>query len=56
MRPVDLYVNGSYRGSYVLVERVNVEGGRVNDGDDELKAADDPTSVTATTPTSPAPT
>ena len=41
MRPVDLYVNGSYRGQYTLSERVNVEGGRINDGDDELKAEDD---------------
>ena len=40
-RPVDLYVNGSYRGSYTLVERINFEGGRLDY--DELKAEDDPT-------------
>ena len=38
--PVDLYVNGSYRGSYILIERVNLEGGRLDV--DELKAEDTP--------------
>ena len=28
---VDLYVNGSFRGSYILIERVNLEGGRITD-------------------------
>ena len=39
-RPVDFYVNGSYRGSYTLVERINFEGGRLDE--EELKAGDDP--------------
>ncbi len=43
-RPVDLYVNGSYRGSYTLIERINFEGGRLDF--DELKAEDDPTDCT----------
>ena len=38
--PVDLYVNGSFRGSYILIERVNLEGGRLDV--DELKAEDTP--------------
>ena len=29
-RPVDFYVNGSYRGSYILIERVTVASNRVN--------------------------
>lgn len=33
--PVDVYVNGSYQGSYVLVERVGVDANRVDI--DELK-------------------
>ena len=36
---VELYVNGSYRGSYILSERVNLEGGRLDE--DELKSNDD---------------
>ena len=43
-RPVDLYVNGSFRGSYTLIERINFEGGRLDF--DELKAEDDPTDCT----------
>ena len=38
--PVDLYVNGSYRGSYILIERINFEGGRLDFP--ELKAQDTP--------------
>ena len=38
--PVDLYVNGSYRGSYILIERVNFEGGRLEE--EELKYEDNP--------------
>ena len=37
---VDLYVNGSFRGSYILIERVNLEGGRIDEH--ELKAEDTP--------------
>lgn len=42
-KPVDLYVNGSYRGSYLLVERITIAANRV--AIDELKngAEDDPT-------------
>jgi hypothetical protein len=29
-KPVDLFVNGSYRGSYILIERVTVDDQRVN--------------------------
>ncbi len=29
-KPVDLFVNGSYRGSYILIERVTVDDERVN--------------------------
>ncbi|MDQ3157208.1 MAG: CotH kinase family protein [Actinomycetota bacterium] len=29
-RPVDVYVNGSYRGSYDLVERITAASGRIN--------------------------
>ena len=36
---VDLYVNGSYRGSYILSERVNLEGGRIDE--EELKSNND---------------
>ena len=36
---VDLYVNGSYRGAYILTERVNIEGGRVDE--EELKSEND---------------
>ena len=36
---VDLYVNGSYRGTYMLIERVNFEGGRLDE--EELKSDDD---------------
>jgi hypothetical protein len=35
MVPVDLYMNGSYRGTYSLVERIAVEGGKIDI--DELK-------------------
>ncbi len=34
--PVDLYINGSYRGSYALIERIAIDPIRVNI--DELKA------------------
>lgn len=34
-KPVDLYVNGSYRGSYMLVERITIDENRV--AIDELK-------------------
>ncbi|MGH3474555.1 MAG: CotH kinase family protein [Aeromicrobium sp.] len=37
---VDLYVNGSFRGSYILIERVNFEGGRLDE--EELKAEETP--------------
>jgi hypothetical protein len=37
---VDLYVNGSFRGSYILIERVNLEGGRIDE--EELKFEDNP--------------
>lgn len=42
-KPVDLYVNGSYRGSYILVERITVDEDRV--AIDELKNGpkEDPT-------------
>lgn len=36
--PVDLYINGSYRGSYSLVERIAIDPARV--AIDELKAGD----------------
>lgn len=36
---VDLYVNGSYRGAYILIERVNIEGGRIDE--EELKSNND---------------
>ena len=29
-KPVDVYVNGSYRGSYILIERVTIDDERVN--------------------------
>ena len=35
--PVDVYVNGTYQGSYTLMERVNVGAGRVANGANELK-------------------
>jgi hypothetical protein len=37
-RPVDLYVNGSYRGNYLLIERISIDPARVNVP--ELKADD----------------
>lgn len=42
-KPVDLYVNGSYRGSYMLVERITIDENRVDI--DELKNGpeEDPT-------------
>jgi hypothetical protein len=42
-KPVDLYINGSYRGSYLLVERITIDPDRV--AVDELKngPAEDPT-------------
>ena len=40
---VDLYVNGSYRGAYILIERVNFEGGRLDE--EELKSDDDTAAV-----------
>jgi hypothetical protein len=42
--PIDLYVNGSYRGSYILIERVNLEGGRIDE--EELKYEDNPADCT----------
>jgi hypothetical protein len=36
---VDVYVNGSYRGAYILSERVNLEGGRIDE--EELKSDND---------------
>jgi hypothetical protein len=30
-RPVDLYVNGSYRGNYLLIERIAIQGPKTND-------------------------
>ena len=43
VKPVDLYVNGSYRGNYLLVERITIAKNRVNI--DELKngSKEDPT-------------
>ena len=35
--PVNVYVNGSYQGSYTLMERVNIGDGRVANGANELK-------------------
>jgi CotH kinase protein len=39
MVPVDFYMNGSYRGSYSLVERIAIEGGKLDikelNGDDD---------------------
>ncbi len=29
-KPIDVYINGSYRGSYILIERVTIDGDRVN--------------------------
>jgi hypothetical protein len=29
-KPIDFYVNGSYRGSYILIERITVDDERVN--------------------------
>ena len=40
MVPVDFYMNGSYRGTYSLVERIAVEGGKIDI--DELKGDDTP--------------
>ena len=37
---VDFYHNGSFRGSYILIERVNLEGGRIDRP--ELKAEETP--------------
>ena len=36
---VNLFVNGSYRGAYILSERINIEGGRIDE--EELKSDDD---------------
>ncbi len=30
-RPVDLYVNGSYRGNYLLIERIAIQGPKTNE-------------------------
>ncbi|MGI9085159.1 MAG: CotH kinase family protein [Aeromicrobium sp.] len=38
-KPIDFFVNGSYRGSYILIERVTVDDDRVNIP--ELKGAAD---------------
>lgn len=35
--PVDVYVNRVYQGSYTLMERVTIAGGRVANGENELK-------------------
>lgn len=37
-KPVDLYLNGSYRGNYLLIERISIDPARVNIP--ELKAGD----------------
>ena len=29
-RPVDLYMNGSYRGTYLLIERIAIQGPKTN--------------------------
>jgi hypothetical protein len=49
-KPVDLYINGSYRGSYILIERITVDEDRVNI--DELKngSKEDPTGANDKTP------
>jgi len=49
-KPVDLYINGSYRGSYLLVERITIDEDRVDI--DELKngAEEDPTGSNDTEP------
>ena len=38
-RPVDLYVNGSYRGNYLLIERIAIQGPKTNDRVDPRDAA-----------------
>ena len=38
-KPVDVFINGSYRGSYILIERVTIDDDRVNIP--ELKGAKD---------------
>lgn len=35
--PVNVFVNGTYQGSYTLMERVNIGAGRVANGENELK-------------------
>ena len=38
-KPVDLYLNGKYMGNYMLVERISIDGDRVDI--DELKGGED---------------
>ena len=51
-KPVDLYVNGSYRGNYMLVERITVASNRVavdelvNGSEDPTHANDAPPNIT----------
>jgi len=48
-KPVDLYINGSYRGSYLLVERITIDEDRV-DVDELSNGPDDPTGSNNTEP------
>lgn len=49
VKPVDLYVNGSYRGSYLLVERITIDKDRVN-VDALANGSEDPTGSNDTEP------
>jgi hypothetical protein len=42
-KPVDLYINGSYRGSYQLIERITADPDRVNVPELKNGAEEDPT-------------
>ncbi|MGI3784604.1 MAG: CotH kinase family protein [Janthinobacterium lividum] len=48
-KPVDLYINGSYRGSYLLAERITIDENRV-DIDELSNGSADPTGANDTKP------
>ena len=50
-KPVDLYVNGSYRGSFLLIERITIDKDRV-DVDEISNGPDDPAGRTTSLRTS----
>ncbi len=45
-RPVDVFINGSYRGSYILIERITLDKDRVNAPELKGPADNDPSKIT----------